>query len=40
MMHNSKNLTSELLIKYIGITDSTIGNWKMVSEVKHTSMMR
>ena len=31
MMHNSKNLTSELLIKYIGITDSTIGNWKMVS---------
>ena len=28
MMHNSKNLTSELLIKYIGITDSTIGNWE------------
>ena len=28
MMHNSKNMTSELLLKYMGITDSTIGNWE------------
>ena len=28
MMHDSKNMTSELLLKYMGITDSTIGNWK------------
>jgi D-alanyl-D-alanine carboxypeptidase/D-alanyl-D-alanine-endopeptidase (penicillin-binding protein 4) len=28
MMHNSKNLTSESLIKYIGITDSTKGTWE------------
>ena len=28
MMHNSKNLTSESLIKYIGITDSTNGTWE------------
>ncbi len=28
MMHESKNMTSELLLKYMGITDSTIGNWE------------
>tara|TARA_Y100001980_G_C14533654_1_gene309921 strand:- start:417 stop:1814 length:1398 start_codon:yes stop_codon:yes gene_type:complete len=28
MMHDSRNLTSELLLKYMGITDSTIGNWQ------------
>ena len=28
MMHDSRNLTSELLLKYMGITDSTIGNWE------------
>ena len=28
MMHDSKNMTSELLLKYMGITDSTIGNWE------------
>ena len=28
MMHDSGNLTSELLLKYMGITDSTIGNWQ------------
>ena len=28
MMHNSKNLTSESLLKYIGITDSSKGTWE------------
>ena len=28
MMHDSKNLTSELLLKYMGITDSSVGNWE------------
>ena len=27
-MHDSKNLTSELLLKYMGITDSSVGTWE------------
>ena len=40
MMHDSKNLTSELLLKYIGITDSSVGTWESSTESKTYAFLK